>query len=167
MLGALNRQRVKFENSFFGFLRRISIPLSRGAFFIVFFWFGLLKVLGLSPADNYIHTLWSHTTPFIPWSIYIVFFGAYEMLIGIIFLFPGKEKWVLYMLVPHAITTFEPLILTPRFTWKAFLIPNLIGQYIIKNMAIIALAIFIAAYVWENKKNGKKNYAGDQSATKK
>jgi len=142
-----NDARIAFENRFFSFLRKISIPISRGAFFIVFFWFGILKILELSPADGVVHTLYEHTLWFLPWSVFIFMFGAYECVIGILFLFPGKEKWALYMLVPHAITTFGPLIILPHLTWKGFLIPNLIGQYIIKNIVIISLAIFIGAYV--------------------
>jgi len=146
-LSKFNNNRIEFENKFFNFLRRISIPISRVAFFIVFFWFGILKILELSPADGVVHTLYEHTLWFLPWNVFIFLFGAYECVIGILFLFPGKEKWALYMLVPHAITTFGPLIILPNLTWKGFLVPNLIGQYIIKNIVIISLAIFIGAYV--------------------
>lgn len=150
-LGNLNRNRIRSENRFFHFLRRISLPLSKVAFFVVFVWFGVLKMLELSPAEGLVHTLYQHTVPFIPWKIFIMVFGAYECLIGVLFLFPGKEKWALYMLIPHMITTTGPLIFLPQMTWKGFLVPNLIGQYIIKNLVIIALAIFISAYVAEEQ----------------
>lgn len=110
----------------------------------------------LSPAEGVVHSLYQHTVPFIPWKIFIMSFGAYECLIGIIFLIPGKEKWALYMLIPHMITTFGPLVLVPNLTWKGFLVPNLIGQYIIKNVVIIALAIFISASVAENQEKKKE-----------
>ncbi|MFI5134560.1 MAG: hypothetical protein ACHQD9_01785 [Chitinophagales bacterium] len=155
-----NRKRISAENNFFRFLRRISMPLARIAFFIVFFWFGILKILELSPADGVVHTLYEHTVPFVPWKLFIFFFGAYECVIGIIFLFPGKEKWALYLLIPHMITTFGPLVIIPKLTWKSFMVPNLIGQYIIKNLVIIALAIFIAAYVWESNYRVKNSEAG-------
>ena len=152
-----NRGRIEAENKFFLFLRKISMPLARVAFFIVFFWFGVLKILELSPAEGVVHTLYQHTVPFIPWKVFVFLFGAYECVIGIIFLFPGKEKWALYMLVPHMITTFGPLVILPKLVWKGFMVPNLIGQYIIKNLVIIALAIFIAAYVWEGNKKKNEN----------
>ncbi len=129
---------------------------------MVFFWFGILKMLELSPAEGLVHTLYQHTVPFIPWKIFIISFGAYECLIGIIFLFPGKEKWALYMLIPHMITTTGPLIFLPSMTWKGFLVPNLIGQYIIKNLVIIALAIFIAAYVNEDKQEKENRFTVKQ-----
>src|SRR5450432_17253 len=148
-LSELNDKRINIENRFFEFLKGISLPLCRGAFFLVFTWFGFLKIIGLSPSQNVIHTIYEHSTPFIPWALFIFCFGAYEMLIGFIFLFPGKEKYALFLLVPHMITTFGPLVLMPALTWKSFLVPNLIGQYIIKNLVIIALAIFLAAYQYE------------------
>lgn len=155
MFGQINRKRIEAENSFFEFLRRVSMPVARFAFFIVFFWFGVLKMMELSPSVGVVHTLYDHTFWFIPWKIFIVLFGAYECVIGIIFLFPGKEKWVLYLLIPHAITTFGPLIILPKLTWKAFLVPNLIGQYIIKNLVIISLAIFIATFEAETNEMKK------------
>ena len=155
----LNRRRVSGENHFFSFLRRISLPLSKVAFFVVFFWFGVLKMMELSPAEGVVHSLYQHTVPFIPWKLFIVSFGAYECLIGIIFLIPGKEKWALYMLIPHMITTFGPLVMMPNLTWKGFMVPNLIGQYIIKNLVIIALAIFISASVADNEDREEKEQA--------
>jgi len=167
-LSSLNQRRIKAENNFFLFLRRISMPLARVAFFVVFFWFGVLKILELSPAEGVVHTLYQHTVPFIPWKVFIFFFGAYECVIGIIFLFPGKEKWALYMLIPHMITTFGPLIIIPKLVWKGFMVPNLIGQYIIKNVVIISLAIFIAAYVWEDNRQKKNEKAvGDKMKIKR
>ena len=62
------------------------------------------------------------------------------------------------MLVPHAIITFGPLIVLPALTWKQPFIPNLIGQYIIKNLVIIALAIFIAVYESERREKEKQSF---------
>lgn len=156
LIARLNHKRIATENTFFSFLRRISLPLSRIAFFLVFFWFGILKMMELSPAHGVVHTIYEHTAWFIPWKMFILLFGAYECLIGIIFLFPGKEKWALYLLIPHAITTFGPLAVLPGLTWKSFMVPNLIGQYIIKNLVIISLAIFIASFEAENRERKKE-----------
>jgi uncharacterized membrane protein YkgB len=129
------------------FLSRISVPLVRISFFVVYFYFGLLKVLGLSPAEVIVYELWSHTLPMIPFNSFLIFFGCLEMLIGIIFMIPGKERLALYFLIPHMITTFGPLVLLPQYTWKGFLIPTLAGHYIIKNLILIALAIVVATNI--------------------
>jgi uncharacterized membrane protein YkgB len=40
-----------------------------------------------------------------------------------------------------------PLFLLPQITWQKFLVPTLEGQYIIKNLAIISLALVIGAHL--------------------
>jgi uncharacterized membrane protein YkgB len=133
-------------------MKRIAIPLVRISFFIVYFYFGLLKVLGYSPAEAIVKELWSHTLSSIPFYDFLNFFGFYEMIIGIIFLIPGKERLALYLLIPHMITTFGPVVLLPKFIWKGFMIPSLAGHYIIKNLIIVALGIAVAANIGDFRK---------------
>ena len=86
-------------------------------------------------------------------SQFIVFFGIFEMIIGIAFLVPHLERLAIALLVPHMITTFLPLIFLQSITWQGFLTPTLEGQYIIKNLVIIALAMGIAAHLQPFKNN--------------
>lgn len=123
------------------------MPMARFGIFVVFFWFGILKVLGLSPASPLVEALFNHTIHFMPFSSFIVFFGWYEVLIAILFLIKGAERIVLPLLLIHMITTFMPLVLLQGETWSAFLVPTLEGQYIIKNLVIIAAAMGIAAHL--------------------
>lgn len=122
-------------------IKKIVSPLSRISLFIVFFWFGILKIIGTSPANPLVQKLFEKTVPFISFEIFIILFGAYEMLIGILFLIPKRKKLALFLLVPHMIATFLPLFLLPNVTWQNFFTPTLEGQYIIKNLVIIALAL--------------------------
>lgn len=127
------------------FFRRISMPAARLGLFVVFFWFGILKILGMSPASGLVQRLFEQTIPFMSFQMFLVLFGAYECLIGLLFLMRGMERVVLPMLLLHMILTFMPLFLLPQETWSAFMVPTLEGQYIIKNLLIIAAAIGIAA----------------------
>ena len=43
--------------------------------------------------------------------------------------------------------TFLPLILLPEITWRSFMVPTLEGQYIIKNLVLIAAAIVVGGTV--------------------
>jgi uncharacterized membrane protein YkgB len=45
------------------------------------------------------------------------------------------------------ITTFLPLIFLPGESWQAPFVPTLVGQYIIKNLVLVAAAIGIAAHL--------------------
>ncbi len=123
------------------------MPLARFSIFVVFFWFGFLKVLGLSPASLMVVTLLHATMPFVSPPSFLVFFGLFECVIGILFLIPGLERVVLPLLFFHMVTTVLPLFLLPHMVWTGFMVPTLEGQYIIKNIVIIATAISIAAHL--------------------
>ena len=123
------------------FCRKISIPVSRLALFVVFFWFGALKVIGLSPASQVVQNLFNETMPIMEFSTFIVLFGLYECLIGILFLIRGAERVVIPLLLVHLITTLGPLVLLPGETWTGVMVPTLEGQYIIKNVLIVAAAL--------------------------
>ncbi len=137
----------KFDFAVLNFVKRHDILFARMAIFIVYFWFGALKLFGVSPADPLVENLLKHTLPFISFQHFIILFALFEMLIGILFLIPGLERLAAALLVIHLITTFLPLILLPSETWQAFLVPTLEGQYIIKNVLIIALALVITARI--------------------
>lgn len=127
-------------------IRMISLPVSRIAIFVVYFWFGILKVLGTSPANPLVMNLQHHLLPFIGFNEFILLFGLFEMLIGVIFLIRGLERASIALLMIHMIMTILPLFVLPQITWQGFLTPTLEGQYIIKNLVIIATAIGIAAH---------------------
>ena len=74
------------------------------------------------------------------------------MVIGVIFLIPKLEKTAIIILTLHMITTFLPLFLLPPIAWKSFLVPTLEGQYIIKNLVTLALAVNIVSQAKDNKK---------------
>jgi len=136
-----------FDVRIIHFFRRIFIPVARFALFAVFFWFGLLKVIGLSPASGLVEDLFVRTIPFMGFDMFLVLFGLFECIIGILFLIKGVERIVIPLLFVHMVTTFGPLFLLPEETWSAFLVPTLEGQYIIKNLVIIATGIGIASHM--------------------
>jgi uncharacterized membrane protein YkgB len=127
--------------------RKLSVPVARFGLFVVFFWFGILKVIGLSPASPLVENLFIHTISFMPFGTFIVLFGIFECLIGILFLIRGTERVVIPLLSIHMITTVMPLFVIPAATWTEFMVPTIEGQYIIKNILIIAAAIGIAAHL--------------------
>lgn len=125
------------------FLKKISLPLARLSIFAIYFWFGFLKLIDSSPANPLVESLLNKTLPYVSFNQFIIFLGIWEMVIGVIFLIPKLEKAAITILALHMITTFMPLILLPTMAWKSFLIPTLEGQYMIKNLITIALAVNI------------------------
>jgi uncharacterized membrane protein YkgB len=146
------------DRTIINFFRRISLPFACFSLFVIFFWFGLLKVLGLSPATELVQQLFSQTVSFISFDTFIILFGLFECLIGVLFLIRGLERVVIPLLFLHMVMTFMPLFVLPEVTWSGFLVPTLEGQYIIKNLVIIATAICIAANLEPfNEKSFQKN----------
>ena len=135
----------KVDLKFIGFVRRVSLPFSRAALFIVFFWFGFLKLLDTSPANPLVSELLHKALPVLSFENFIIGLGLLEMAIGVLFLMPGLERMALPLLGLHMFTTFMPVVILPSITWHAFLTPTLEGQYIIKNLVIIGLALSVAA----------------------
>lgn len=127
------------------FLRTHYVLIARIAIFIVFFWFGALKLLGLSPAGPLAEALTERTIGLEYFDVLYVFLSVIECLIGILFLFPRAIRIVFPLLLVHMVVVCSPLLLVPDLVWTSWFVPTLEGQYIIKNIIIVALAISLAA----------------------
>lgn len=127
--------------------------VARVGLFVIFFWFGLLKVFGLSPATPLVRTLYEQLfyTP-VGFDNFLIAFGVFEVIIGVLFLIKGCERVVLPLLAVHMVTTILPLIFLPSLAWTGIFVPTLEGQYIIKNLALIAAAVSVGAHLHELKK---------------
>ncbi len=136
---------ISTDRTFIEGFRKLALPVSRLAIFVVYFWFGMLKVLGLSPASPLVLALLDRTMPFISPGAFLVWFGLFEVLIGVVFLVPKLSRLAIALLVIHLITTVMPLFLLKSSLWTGMMVPTLEGQYIIKNVLIIALAIVLAS----------------------
>lgn len=136
-----------FDNRLITFLKNIEIPAVRIAIFTVYFWFGVLKLIGVSPATPLVHALFDRTIHFVSFDVFYTWFAVFEIIIGVLFLIPKTERLAILLLGLHLFTTALPLVLLPGIAWQGWFIPTLEGQYIIKNVLIIASAIVIGARV--------------------
>ncbi|MGH7158011.1 MAG: hypothetical protein ACREGD_02955 [Candidatus Saccharimonadales bacterium] len=139
------------------FFRRTYIPLARVAFFIIFFWFGFLKLVGVSPAGELAEVLTAKTIGLDWFDFSYKFLALLECVIGVLFLIPRAARVVVPLLFAHLLVVCSPLILVPELTWQSFMVPTLEGQYIIKNVAIVALAFGVAAHTRPLKARGVYN----------
>lgn len=140
------KQLEAFDLRLINFLRRWHIPLARLALFIVFFWFGVIKVIGLSPATPLAVMLTERTIGAEHFTTLFFILTLLECFIGVLFLLPNATRVVIPLLLLHMVLVCSPLILVSEMTWSGFMIPTLEGQYIIKNAVIVALAIGIASH---------------------
>ena len=120
----------------------IRIPL-----FVIFFWFGVLKVIKLSPAQGLIIDT-VYWMPFLSPEDWVIVIGYWEMIIGLFFLAKKTTFYAMLLLFLQMSGTFMPLVLLPSVTFQNsnFLLPTLEGQYIIKNIIIITSAIVVGRY---------------------
>jgi uncharacterized membrane protein YkgB len=122
-------------------------PLARGSLFVVYFWFGLLKVLGLSPATPLAEALTLRTVGAQWFDPLYLTLAVIECVIGLLFLFPKLTRLAIAIMVAHMALVCSPLILLPDMVWIHPFVPSLEGQYIIKNIVLVAVAISIASTV--------------------
>ena len=117
----------------------IRIPL-----FIIFFWFGILKVLKMSPATELIidTVFWM---PLLSAENWVIIIGYWEMAIGLCFLNKKTTLIAVILMFLQMTGTFLPLVILPEVTFQNsnLFLPTLEGQYIIKNIIIITAALII------------------------
>src|SRR5262249_6938990 len=111
--------------------------------FLIYVWFGALKLCGKSPAAPLVSQLLVHLFGHSLWLRHPLL-GLIEVTIGVGMLVPRWTRPALLVLLAHLVATTLPLFYLPRATWQAVLVPTLEGQYILKNAALLALAIELA-----------------------
>lgn len=137
----------ELDQAISGFMRRWGIIALRFSLGIIFIWFGILKPLGLSPAEGLLKAT-VVDLPFFNPSQWLIIIGWWEVLIGVTFLFKKTLRVAIALLALQMVGTFMPLILLPSATWQHFpYAPTIEGQYIIKNLLIIASALVVGGTV--------------------
>lgn len=131
------------------FMRRWGLVALRLTLGIIFIWFGILKPLGLSTAAPLVEATVA-VMPVLDPGIWVILIGWWEVAIGITFLFQKTVRIAIALLAVQMVGTFMPLFLLPSVTFQTGYFPwapTLEGQYIIKNLLIIAAALVVGGTV--------------------
>jgi uncharacterized membrane protein YkgB len=121
--------------------------MNRAMIALVYIWFGMLKVFGVSPAEGLVTKLFDITlAPYMSIQVFLVLLGVVECIIGLLWLVPKITKWAFGIMMGHLFTTFLPVLFLPNETWESFLALTLTGQYIIKNVVLLSAAWFIYVF---------------------
>lgn len=113
---------------------------------IVYLWFGALKFFPeLSPAESLAtDTMRELTLGIIPANVSIILLALMEVGIGLCFLLNFQPKKVALIALGHLVCTFTPLIFFNELSYNGYpIFLTLVGQYIIKNLIIIAVLLSI------------------------
>ena len=152
MIG-LKKESNRIDKKIVNFMKLIGIPFLRISLAIIFIWFGILKPLHLSTATGLVTKTiyWFNPDWFIP------FLGWWEVLIGICLLYKPLIRFGIFIMFLQMAGTFLPLILLPDIVYIKFpFVLSLEGQYIIKNLVLIAAAIVVGSHVRDKDKTFKK-----------
>lgn len=133
----------------YGWLGNNGIILLRISIGIIFFWFGIQKFFpGLSPAEDLATlTIEKMTFGLITQALSMPMLAIWEVAIGLTFITGYFMRIALPLLLLQMIGTFMPLFIFPDKSFEIVpFIPTLTGQYIIKNIVVVAAALVIGAY---------------------
>lgn len=130
-------------------LTQNAMNLLRISIGIIYVWFGALKYFpNLSPADQLAKdTIHLITFGLIPSGVSIIMLAVWETALGFVLMAGVWKRAVFYILVLHMLCTFVPLFffVDVSFTTSPYAF-TLVGQYIMKNLIIIAAALVLNAH---------------------
>ena len=131
-------------------MARHGVAVLRVSLGAVFLWFGVLKFFpGLSPAqDLAARTIRALTFGAVPSGIGLPVLAAWECAIGAGLIAGLWMRATLLLLVVQMLGTVAPLFLFPDETFlRVPYAPTLEGQYILKNVVLVASAVVLGATV--------------------
>lgn len=139
-------------------MERYGLVLLRVGLGVVFVWFGALKLLDLSPAAELV----ANSTSWLPIPAFPQVLGVWEMLIGLCFLGKPLLRVALVLLFLQMPGTFLPVVIVPGAVFREFpFVLTIEGQYIVKNLVLIAAAIVIGGAI-RHRMPGLMRLAPDQ-----
>lgn len=125
------------------------IPVLRVALGVVYFWFGALKVLGVTPVVSLI----AQTYSFLPTSGFLLILGWWEIAIGACLLSRHALRIALALLWLQMAGTFFAVLLSPALFYlnNNPLLLTVEGEFVVKNIVLTAAGLVIGGYELKRK----------------
>ena len=147
---------IKLDIFISKYMSTYGILLLRYSLAMIFIWFGLLKPLGISPAQELVENTvyW-----FDDKATFVNFLGWWEVVIGFTMCVRPLIRISIFLLFLQIPGTFLPLVLLPEVCFTDFPYGlTLEGQYIVKNLIIISSALVIGGTVRKNISDRTKQH---------
>lgn len=143
----------RLDQRMIAFMHAYGIRILRIALGVVFFWFGALKLLGVSPVTAIVASTYS----LFPTKSFILILGFLEVAIGAGLLFKLFLRPTLFLLWLQMAGTFVSFALAPSlfFFQGNPLVLTVEGEFVIKNLVLIAASIVIGGFEVKNVQNNK------------
>lgn len=144
------RRMVLLVDSQFGELKaKYALGCLRYSMAIVFFWFGIIKPLGTTPATMLVRETLSATPVLrmvVPFSVFMPVLGWWEALVGLGLLFRRTIRLAVGCMMVQMAATFVPLLVVPDITFHSPpFFPSTPGFYVIKNVVLLSGGLVLAS----------------------
>jgi uncharacterized membrane protein YphA (DoxX/SURF4 family) len=149
-MASLNQTFRRVDVSITRWTAKASIHLLRISLGVVFLWFGALKMIpGLSPAQALAaRTIETLTFGIVSPEISVALLAVWECAIGLGLITGLFTRLTILLLLTQMAGTMLPILFFPSETFTRFpYAPTLEGQYIIKNVVLIAGGLVVGATV--------------------
>lgn len=127
------------------FLRRWAVPLLRVSLGVVFVWFGMLKILDVSPVADLV----ANTVYWFDPKTFVTVLGMFEVTVGILLLLGRALRLTLLLFVLQMVGTFLTFVILPGVTFRdgsPFLL-TVEGEFVVKNLVLISAALVVGTTV--------------------
>jgi putative oxidoreductase len=118
-------------------------PALRIALGSVYVWFGMLKVLGVSPIAQLVRD----TVPFVtPPAWFVPAVGVFEVAIGVWLLVGRRLRLMLPFFVAHMFGTFGVYVVQPGMAFQHGnpMVLTATGEFVLKNLVLLAAGVMVA-----------------------
>lgn len=128
------------ERAFLAFVEDHSLTMLRYSMVVVYIWFGLLTMAGMSETAGLVADVF----PFVPRDVFLVVLGGWEVAVGLTLLSRRTLRLAVVLLATHAVVVMLALVLFPSETFSYFPYgPSFEGVYIIKDWVLLAGAMTV------------------------
>ena len=118
------------------FLLRLSLAA-------IFFWFGMLKLAGVSPAVE----LLRHSIPFLAVPPYIELLGLAEIVIAVGLVIERLANQAATLMILHLFCTLSIAIISPTLIFApAFPVLTMDGEFLAKNFVLITAGLVVMSH---------------------
>ena len=127
------------------FMSAVGVSTLRVCLGMVFFWFGLLKVIGKSPVAELV----AQTVYWVSPNFFVPFLGVWEMVVGVGLLCAVALRFTLFLFWLQMAGTLMVLVLRPDVAFQGgnLLLLTAEGEFVIKNLVLIAAGLVVGGTV--------------------
>jgi uncharacterized membrane protein YphA (DoxX/SURF4 family) len=127
------------------FLARWAVPILRVSLGAVFIWFGMLKILDVSPVADLV----ANTVYWFDPETFVTVLGVFEVAVGTLLLLGRALRLTLLLFLLQMVGTFLTFVILPGVTFREgnpFLL-TVEGEFVVKNLVLISAALVVGTTV--------------------